>query len=64
MLGWMGGFLSEPQLIQSPLSNVKKLVHKFERMELLLKDSGFDSVGELLNILFYNPSHALGESDP
>jgi hypothetical protein len=64
MLGWTGGSSSQPRLIQSPLSDAKKLVSKFERMELLLKDSGFDSVGDLLNILFYNPSRASGESDP
>ncbi|KAF8952159.1 hypothetical protein BDZ97DRAFT_1768789 [Flammula alnicola] len=33
-------------------------------MEVLLKDSGFDSVGEFLKILFYNPSRISGESDP
>ncbi|KAF8232485.1 hypothetical protein L208DRAFT_1271719 [Tricholoma matsutake] len=64
MLGWMGQSSSQPQLIQSPLSNAEKLACKFERMELLLKDSGFDSVGELLNVLFYNPSRTSGESDP
>ena len=33
-------------------------------METFLKDSGFDSVGKFLKILFYNPSRLSGESDP
>ncbi|EDR07039.1 uncharacterized protein LACBIDRAFT_328320 [Laccaria bicolor S238N-H82] len=41
-----------------------KLASKFDRMEQLLKDSGFDSVSELLKILFYNLSHVSGQPDP
>ncbi|EDR04537.1 uncharacterized protein LACBIDRAFT_330448 [Laccaria bicolor S238N-H82] len=62
--GSLGGSLSQPQLIKPPESNAQKLSSKFERMETFLKDSGFDSVGKFLKILFYNPSHLSGESDP
>jgi hypothetical protein len=51
-------------LRQSQQSDEQKLADKFERMEALLKDSGFDSVGEILEVLFYNPSRISGESDP
>ena len=60
----MDGSSSQPRLRQSRQSDKQKLACKFERMELLLKDSGFDSVGEILEILFYNPSRISGESDP
>jgi hypothetical protein len=33
-------------------------------MEKFLKDSVFDSLGEFLEILFYNPSRLSGEPDP
>ncbi|KAF8952164.1 hypothetical protein BDZ97DRAFT_1909450 [Flammula alnicola] len=59
--------LSSPKDLEesSPTaSDAQKLAYKFERMEVLLKDSGFDSVGEFLKILFYNPSRISGESDP
>jgi len=55
---------SQPQLRQSQQSDEQKLVYKFEQMEVLLKDSGFNSVGEILGVLFYNPTHISGESDP
>lgn len=51
-------------MIQSPQDDTEKQASKFRRMEEPLKDSGFDSVGELLKILFYNPSRISGESDP
>ena len=35
-------------------SSAQKLFFKFKKMETFLKDSGFDSVGEFLKILFYN----------
>jgi len=63
-LGSLGESLSQPRLIKPPQSDVQKLSSKFERMETFLKDSGFDSVGKFLKILFYNPSHLSGESDP
>jgi hypothetical protein len=43
---------------------VQKLASKFDWMEQLLKDSGFDSVGEFLKTLFYSPSHVSGQPDP
>ena len=58
------GSSSQPRLRQSQQSDKQKLAYKFERMEMLLKDSGFDSIGEILEILFYNLSHISGESDP
>ena len=63
-LGCLGGSSSQPRLIQHPQSDAQKLSSKFEKMERFLKDSGFDSVGEFLKILFYNPSRVSGESDP
>ena len=63
-LGYLGGSSSQPRMIQSPQDDAEKLASKFRRMEELLKNSGFDSVGELLKILFYNPSRTSGESDP
>jgi len=58
------GSSSQPRLIQSPQSDAQKLVSKFGKMEEFLKDSGFDSLGEFLEILFYNPSRLSGEPDP
>ena len=49
---------------QSRQTAERKLAYKFERMEALLKNSGFDSLGEILEVLFYNPSRISGESDP
>jgi len=63
-LGSLGESSSQPQLIKPPQSDTQKLSSKFDRMETFLKDSGFNSVGEFLTILFYNPSHLSGESDP
>ena len=63
-LGHLGGSSSQPRMIQSPQDDTQKLASKFGRMEELLRDSGFNSVGELLKILFYNPSRSSGESDP
>jgi len=60
----INGSSSQPRLWQSQQSDEQKLAYKFERMEGLLKDSGFDSVGEILEVLFYNPSRISGESDP
>ena len=45
---------SSLRLIQHPQSGAQKLSFKFERMETFLKDSGFNSVGEFLKILFYS----------
>ena len=60
----MDGSSSQPRLRQSQQSDKQKLAYKFERMEMLLKNSDFDSVGEILEILFYNPSRISGETDP
>ena len=49
----MDGSSSQPRLKQSQKSD------KFEQMEMLPKDSGFDSVGEILDIL---PSFHVGIS--
>ncbi|KDR81242.1 hypothetical protein GALMADRAFT_136268 [Galerina marginata CBS 339.88] len=62
--GSLGGSSSQPRLIQPPQSDEQKLSFKFERMETLLKDSEFGSVGEILRILFYDPSCVTGEPDP
>jgi hypothetical protein len=51
-------------LIQSPQSNAQKVVSKFKRIEEFIKDSGFDSLGDFLEILFYNPSRLSGKPDP
>ena len=37
------GSSSQPRLIQAPQDKVQKLTSKFDRMEQLLKESGFDS---------------------
>jgi hypothetical protein len=63
-LGYLSGSSSQLRMIQSPQDDTQRLASKFRRMEELLKDSGFDSVGELLKVLFYNPSRTSGESDP
>ena len=55
---------SQPRLRQSQQSDKQKLAYKFEQMEVLLKETGFDSVGEILEILSYNLSRISGESDP
>ena len=44
-------------MIQSPGRHPKA------SMEVLNKDSGFDSMGELLEILFYNLNRTSGESN-
>jgi len=58
------GSSSQPWLIQAPQDEAQRLALKFDWMEQLLEDSGFDSVGEFLKILFYNPSHVSGQPDP
>jgi len=63
-IGWMDGSSSQPRLRQSPQSDQQQLALKFAKMEALLRNSGFDSVGEILEILFYNPSRTAGEPDP
>ncbi|KAF8159999.1 hypothetical protein B0H34DRAFT_797183 [Crassisporium funariophilum] len=55
---------SQPRLRQSPQSDSQKLALKFEKMDALLRDWGFDSVGEFLQVLFHNPTRATGQSDP
>ena len=57
MPGWMDGSSSQPRVCQPRQSDTQKLANKFERMEGFLKNSGSDSIGEFLGILFYNPSH-------
>lgn len=46
--GWLDGSSSQPRLRQSPQSDSQKLALKFAKMEALLGDWGFDSVGGLL----------------
>jgi len=59
--GSLGGSSDQAQLIQTPQSDTQKLASMFKRMEAFLKDSGFDSVGEFLKILFYNHSRLSGD---
>ncbi|EDR03717.1 uncharacterized protein LACBIDRAFT_331231 [Laccaria bicolor S238N-H82] len=42
----LSGSSSQPRLIQAPQDEAQRLTSKFEQMEQLLEDSGFDSVGE------------------
>ncbi|KIJ96688.1 hypothetical protein K443DRAFT_10433 [Laccaria amethystina LaAM-08-1] len=58
------GSSSQPRLIEAPQDDARKLTSKFDWMEQLLKDSGFDSLSEFLKILFYNPSRLSGQPDP
>ena len=62
--GWLDGSSNQPRLHQSLQSDSQKLALKFAKMEVLLGDWGFDSVGEFLEILFYNPIRITGQSDP
>ncbi|KAF8809191.1 hypothetical protein BYT27DRAFT_7284261 [Phlegmacium glaucopus] len=52
---------SQPRLIQPPQNTTKKLEVKFKRMEKILGDWGFDSIGDFSEIMFYNP---VGKEDP
>lgn len=54
---------SQPRLIHVRQTESQKLEDKFKRMEELLGNFGFDSIGEFLQILFYNPTHVAGK-DP
>ena len=56
MLGNLSGSPSQPRLIHARQSETQKLEEKFKRMEEFLGNSGFDSIGEFLQILFYNPT--------
>jgi hypothetical protein len=58
------GSSSQPRQIEAPQDDARKLTLKFDRMEQLLKDYGFDSLGEFLKILFYNQSPFSGQPDP
>ncbi|KIJ93159.1 hypothetical protein K443DRAFT_13069 [Laccaria amethystina LaAM-08-1] len=58
------GSSSQPRLIEAPQDDMQKLTSKFNQMEQLLKNSGFDSLGKFLKILFYNPSRVSGQPDP
>lgn len=62
--GWLDGSSSQPRLRQSPQTESQKLALKFKNMDELLRNSDFDSVGELLEVLFYNPRRTAGEPDP
>jgi len=57
----LGESSSQPRLIQPPQNTTQKLEVKLKRMENILGDWGFDSIGEFLEILFYNP---VGKDDP
>ncbi|KAF8139550.1 hypothetical protein K438DRAFT_1920852 [Mycena galopus ATCC 62051] len=52
----------QPRLRAAPETQEQKLANKFSAVEQLLENSAFDSIGDLLAILFYNRPH--GESDP
>jgi len=53
--GWLDGSSSQPRLRQSPQTDRQRLAVKFDKKEVL-RNSGFDSVGEFLEKSFYNPS--------
>jgi hypothetical protein len=55
---------SQPRLIRAPQDTTQKLEVKFKRMEEILGDFVFDSIGEFLQILFYNPTRVIGKEDP
>ncbi|KAF8884726.1 hypothetical protein CPB84DRAFT_1816928 [Gymnopilus junonius] len=60
---------SSPLADSSPLDTTfsleeEKLETKFRQMEDILVDSGFDSIGDFLQILFYNHTRAAGKKDP
>ena len=57
-------FSSQPRLIRAPQDKTQKLEVKFKRMEEILGDPDFDSIGEFLQILFYNPTRVAGKEDP
>jgi len=63
MLGNLSGSSSQPRLIHARQSEIQKLEERFKRMEEFLGNLGFDSIGEFLQILFYNPTRAAGK-DP
>jgi len=46
---------SQPRQIQAPQDKMQKLEAKLKWMEEIIGDSGFDMIGEFLQILFYNP---------
>jgi hypothetical protein len=54
------GSSSQPRLIQPRKNEKAKLEAKFKRMEEFLGNSGFDSIGDFLEILFYNPTRVDG----
>jgi hypothetical protein len=58
------GSSSQPRLIQPRKNEKAKLEAKFKRMEEFLGNSGFDSIGDFLEILFYNPTRVDGKADP
>jgi len=60
----MLGSLSQPRLIQAQQNEKVKLEGKFKRMEEFLGNSGFDSISDFLEFLFYNPSHVGRKDDP
>jgi len=51
----LGESSSQPRLIQPPQNTTQKLEVKLKQMENILGDWGFDSIGEFLEILLYNP---------
>ncbi|PPQ87647.1 hypothetical protein CVT25_011485 [Psilocybe cyanescens] len=63
-LGYLGGSSSQPRVNRSPQDETKKLATKFKQMEEVIRDFPFDSVGEFLQILFYNPTRVSGKEDP
>jgi len=58
------GSSSQPRLIRAPQDKTQKQEEKFKRMDEFLRNSGFDSIGEFLQILFYNPTCVAGKDPP
>ncbi|PPQ73043.1 hypothetical protein CVT26_014661 [Gymnopilus dilepis] len=55
---------TQPRLIAGRRTDKEKMEEKFRRMEDILEDSGFDSLGEFLQVLFYNHNRSAGKKDP
>jgi hypothetical protein len=55
---------TQPRLRVPPRNAAEKHQDDFERMDTLLKNSGFDSIGHLLSVLFYNHKRNSGNIDP
>ena len=58
------GSSSQPRLIQARQNEKGKLDGKFKWVEEFLGNSGFESIGDFLKILFYNPTCVDGQDNP